>query len=1208
MGLKHAALFADCDLYELETQLGSGSDGVVYRALDRQSGERVALKVLRRQGRLARASLEREIERLSTIRHHNLVQLGTVGEHDSHLFYTMQLVEGVDFLRFVRGGDKHGVLDEQRLRDLLPQLIASLASLHRAFHVHRDVKPANVRVSDDGRLVLLDLGIAAELGDLEAPEAGVGTPAYMSPEQVAGEPTGPPSDWYAVGVMLYEALTGVLPHPETAKGQTLVKLRRDPTPPDAINRYAPADLCELCCDLLHRDPDQRPVAAQILHRLGASAREVAPVLRAPRALFGREEELEALHRAYRAGMTIGGWVHVQGPGGIGKSTLVHHFLDELAEEHPEAALIRSHCDPEPTSAYPGLDELVAGLVDHLNELPPDALGELPMEHISWLRRLFPVVQRVASLNAAGSRASVPDPIERRFRALHLLRALFARLATRRPLVLFIDEAHWATEDTLHVLEALTGTPSIAGMLLITASETRPWPRMASAKPQLLPLAPLSDQAASELSVRFWNQADHGQPPELSQLVSTSNGEPWRLLELLRFRMTGGEGTPHGSLTVRKRIAGMPTETRMVLQVVCVAGRPVGLHETALAARIDDRELARHVARLRDAALIERWRTQDGVTRLWPSHANVVQCTLAQFEEDALLRTHRHWAQALAGEGPSVAYARFVHHRACMEQEAAAEQALAVADQAAQALAFERAACMHRAACELSPPPDTDGGRERLKSLALSLELAGHYSEAAEAYERAARLANATEALELQRRRARLYLHGADGEAGKQAMRDALQGVGLTMPENDRAAIRSLLGNRAWLSIKGLGFRPRSAHQLSPRDLAQVDVLWSLSLALAMIDALPGAALQQRGVRLALRTGEPLRIARALMRESMSVALSEGPPLRKAKRLLEQALSLGVHEQDAYLRGMERLCRGSLAVCESRPREAAEHLDQAQQLFRSECSDVGCEIATAQQALIQVLIPTAEFAELKTRTRRYRKEARNRGDRFAFTNLTLVGHVYSCLAEDDPQGAREAVDEVMDLWPSEAQYLQHFMAVMARYAIGMYLADGELLQGVQKEQARWSPSVLSRAAVLRASMRYAHSGAMLVAAQHATGAERAELLGRVRRECRSLRKSPFAPAPAWYEERHADLAILDGDRASALGHLAKAREVRASIGQDTTLVELQVARVRGGVDGQVQANRACEALRARSIRNPLAFNRAWISALLKDPEAYLGETD
>jgi serine/threonine protein kinase len=179
--------------------------GVVYEALDRERQRLVALKTLRHFTPAALYLFKREFRALVDVHHPSLVQLyELVVAENGRGFFTMELVRGTDFLSHVRAGS-------DRLRPALRQLVDGVRALHRAGKLHRDIKPSNVRVTPEGRVVLLDFGVATELtpvsGDVSnEPGETAGTARYMAPELSAGAPPAASSDWYSVGVMLHEAL------------------------------------------------------------------------------------------------------------------------------------------------------------------------------------------------------------------------------------------------------------------------------------------------------------------------------------------------------------------------------------------------------------------------------------------------------------------------------------------------------------------------------------------------------------------------------------------------------------------------------------------------------------------------------------------------------------------------------------------------------------------------------------------------------------------------------------------------------------------------------------------------------------------------------------------------------------------------------------------------------------------------------------------
>jgi serine/threonine protein kinase len=179
--------------------------GVVYEAFDRLLESPVALKALLGSGPEELLDLKREFRSLEDLSHPNLVRLGELFEDRGQRFFSMERVHGETFTRFVRPNG----LDLARLQRSLVQLTEGLMALHEAGKVHRDVKPSNTLVETSGRVVLLDFGLLIDTS-VAAEHGLAGTPDYMAPEQVWGR-VGAAADWYALGVMLYESLTGNLP-------------------------------------------------------------------------------------------------------------------------------------------------------------------------------------------------------------------------------------------------------------------------------------------------------------------------------------------------------------------------------------------------------------------------------------------------------------------------------------------------------------------------------------------------------------------------------------------------------------------------------------------------------------------------------------------------------------------------------------------------------------------------------------------------------------------------------------------------------------------------------------------------------------------------------------------------------------------------------------------------------------------------------------
>jgi serine/threonine protein kinase len=264
--------------YEVTALLGKGGMGEVYRARDRKLNRDVAIKVLpesvaRDPDSLAR--FQREVQSIAALNHPNIVTIYSVEEADGVVFFSMELVEGKPL------GDVIGTrgVPLARLLQFAIPLADAVSAAHQKSITHRDLKPANVMLSADGRVKVLDFGLA-KLMELSAVDVGnsqlptgsltgdgriVGTVAYMSPEQAEGKRTDPRSDVFSLGVMLYEMATGERPFKGDTTVSTMTSILRDtPRPITEINPALPRDLALIVRRCLAKNPEQRTQSAKDL--------------------------------------------------------------------------------------------------------------------------------------------------------------------------------------------------------------------------------------------------------------------------------------------------------------------------------------------------------------------------------------------------------------------------------------------------------------------------------------------------------------------------------------------------------------------------------------------------------------------------------------------------------------------------------------------------------------------------------------------------------------------------------------------------------------------------------------------------------------------------------------------------------------------------------------------------------------------------------
>ncbi len=259
--------------YRLETTIGSGGMGTVYRGIDERTGDKAAIKVLpsnlsHNEG--LRERFQREIETLLQLKHPNIVRLFGFGEEDGELFYAMELVDGRSLSEVII---KTPIKSWRKVVRYALEIAAGLRQAHDMGIVHRDIKPANILITRDDKVKILDFGIARLFGATGVTMAGgiVGTADYMAPEQAFGEGVTPKADLYSLGALMYAMLSRQPPFRGNTVTEILEKLRyNEPIPIDRLVETLPNDLSQLITQLLDKNPENRvPTARALCRRLEA---------------------------------------------------------------------------------------------------------------------------------------------------------------------------------------------------------------------------------------------------------------------------------------------------------------------------------------------------------------------------------------------------------------------------------------------------------------------------------------------------------------------------------------------------------------------------------------------------------------------------------------------------------------------------------------------------------------------------------------------------------------------------------------------------------------------------------------------------------------------------------------------------------------------------------------------------------------------------
>jgi hypothetical protein len=599
-----------------------------------------------------------------------------------------------------------------------------------------------------------------------------------------------------------------------------------------------------------------------------------------------------------------------------------------------------------------------------------------------------------------------------------------------------------------------------------------------------------------------------------------------------------------------RVRRLPEAARKLLEVVAVAGRPVSRVDACRAAEWPGEE--RQIRELQATCLLRGTRP-GGQPALETYHDRVREAVVRRLEPEVLRQHHRRLAEVLQEDGDCDPEVLAVHFLAAGESARAGVYYAEAAEQAAQTLAFDRAGQLYRLALQWQAPSEQQARQLRTR-LGKALVDAGRGAEAAQEYLTAAEGAAEAEALRLRREAALRLLSSGHIEDGLAVLRRVLTAFGLGIPKTPCRAFLSLLWRQLslrlqlWLRLRGLGFRQRREEEVSPAALARLDVCQAAAIGLGMVDTFRGAYFQCRALLLALRAGEPARLAVALAVEGAYTSKAGSRGRDRGEKLLAEAERLARQVDQVYLLAMVRLGRGIAACLAGSWREGQELCDQAEATFRKKCTGVMWELSTAHRFALWSLAFMGELAEIGRRLPGWIEEAEERGDLYGETNLKLVVRTLLLLAADEPARAREEVRRVRGRWPEQGFYVQHRNCLYDETQIDLYEGNG--LAAWERLARHWP--LLERSMIfwvqqVRIFQRHVRARAALSAAAQA--GDREPLLRAAARDAEALGREPVAWAQALAQLVRAGVAASRGDGAGAAGWLrdAAARCHEAGLG-------------------------------------------------------------
>nr|MCH9680394.1 hypothetical protein [Deltaproteobacteria bacterium] len=770
----------------------------------------------------------------------------------------------------------------------------------------------------------------------------------------------------------------------------------------------------------------------------------------------------------------------------------------------------------------------------------------------------------------------------------------------RPVVVHIDDLQWGDPESAERLEELLGPTSGPGIVLLGTCRTEErddapfmvaWSALRRRLDSLgrlhrLDLAPLAGSECEALA-RALLRVERLEHIDPASIARESGGSPFFVEELIRQAPSQRPGSTHAPVNLRSalhtRIGALPEAERRLLQLVAVAGQPVPGPPLFRAAGLGARTW-RALDTLRAGHLVRT--RQQGETLSVESYHDRIRETLLETQSDARrARSHASLARAMEALGFPDRGRIARHLVAAGRAEHAVGHALAAAEHASNALAFERAAELWALALRgLHEGPRRDAA---LRSRAEALVQCGRGAAAAPIFEQLADTGGDHRDL---RRASEQWLTSGHVDRGREALRKVLVHDGLRWPASTAAAMAGVLRDLPSIALRRSIPRRTSP---DPRLVDRVDTCWSAVRGLSSVDHVRGLYFVVRGMRLALAAGESHRLARIGMffaAQLRATGLPGGPSL--FRRYHREADRLG----DVVLTAYADFLEGYVQLQQGNPLGAATVTRQAIERFEQECSGVGWEISIALNILCETVSERGDFNALAELAGRARRRAESLGDisglQGAYTFLGL-----SALADDRPAEARRFYDELLDMWTVDGFHYPHFVTGLCRNLCDLYEGNRwsawermeSLLPPLESSGLERSPHMRAKALARRASCGLA---VLASGEHHGHGLSTRALISTIRRCARGLEKLRRPDGAAEVVQIEAALAYQEGRLDDAVHALARAKQRFSALELDgrVRLCALRRCQIEDAPARSVELARADVA--ALGVREP----ERWAAAL------------
>ena len=1151
--------------YRAIRMAGRGGMGVVYEALDTERNLRVALKTFPVFSSARSQAFKQEFQSLAALFHPNLVCLYDFLREDSQYFLSMEFVDGVHFPRTA--------VDRERtpqLKNWIWQIAQGLRAIHNTGRLHGDLKPSNVLITAEDRVVIIDFGLARELGpQREGALFAGGTLAYLAPEVLAEGRISEAADWFALGKMIRATL------PEDEKsGRELRDLALILTEEETNRRGGYLDVCKFL--------DQPHLLSTGQNR--------------ERIITGRTKEMDLLFEAYsksrdRDEVTV---ALVEGESGYGKSCLIERFLAELQNQHPEVQAIQSRCYRQETGVYKALDDIVTHLSHMIAEKADRGLrrgqsSQTEGEARSAVAVLFPSFGSPGDIDF--SLAGIP-PAELRRKAFSGVRSVFSQACASHTLVIWIDDLQWIDEESTGLLSAILDPAGESGsdqMKCLLIASMWPWKQGDPIAGQRLLdhpafggrawkicLEPLEPEAAQELAEQLldWRGMGTDDLKEAAkEIARESEGVPF-LVEQMCAAPHRVEAVSVAQL-VWDRLEKLSPQACDLMRFAAVAGRPITQSVAYKAARLDTLNPA-WLTQLSSAQIL-RVNGPAPQNTIEPMHEKIREAVAKRLDAPTSEVLHRELAVALETFGDTDPEFLAGHFEAGEAPEKAGGYYAAAGRRANELLAFAKAARLLKKALGLGSHSTAEEVGLRY-AIAEALTNDGRSREASEYYRSASEQVAGQSAKDLRMLSAYHLCAGGALDEGGRIFRELLGRSGKRVFFNPRLAFVSIILRTAMLHFVS----PPSLAQILKRTLrpdvaAELDLLWYAAAGIGSSDLLTGFELLLFHAIRALRFGDPERLVRALVFHGAFASMAGQTRSKLLSRNLEYCQRLAEKmgsppRMRAWLTLASAIRSYNLGFWS----EALERYRHSEDLILQECRGLNWELSFTRAGKLWSLLSCGDVSELYQESSSIIENAVSRGDLASAVNAGSLPLPYAEIVHlGKPEQARDTVRSWLSQWTVEGYGLQHACGVLAevwsllyegQYGRASGLCDKEW-QKVERSGILGLPSSAVLFWETRARIR-------LAMAKEQSGVGRDKLLSSARKIATRLRRIDAAHASAYASQIEAGLLFAGGaSKERVCGELERSLQGFRSCGMNLHVICVLVQKAAMGQEGDGAAGEA-----------------------------------